>query len=187
MTTELSTKVVKVNFKDIIDNCLDKEYWEKKWLIFEYDNYQIRLYIAYIIVVAQKIELRVELKKEDSHLTHNQNYYLPLNQYNQSVFCNSLLRAVHEAIVSAERSLGRSSDRYQELVDLDTEIEAERKKELAEYLDEIGVKELDVRETYIESKLKTSNLAFEYLKECENDLLSHLHRMADVMIEFEGE
>ena len=38
MLKELSTKLYKLNFKEIINNATNKEFWNKKWAIYKYDN-----------------------------------------------------------------------------------------------------------------------------------------------------
>jgi len=38
---EISTKVVKLDFNYILDNCFKPQLWDKTWTIFAYDSYKI--------------------------------------------------------------------------------------------------------------------------------------------------
>ena len=38
MTKQLSTKLYKLNFRELIDNATNRAYWTKKWEIFQYDG-----------------------------------------------------------------------------------------------------------------------------------------------------
>ena len=59
MTTELSTNLVQINFKEIIDNSLNRRYWEKTWHIFAYDNVAVTVNLYDIEIENNKVGLRV--------------------------------------------------------------------------------------------------------------------------------
>ncbi|TFI12375.1 hypothetical protein E4P35_12100, partial [Thiopseudomonas sp. 4R-3cl] len=187
MTTEVSTKVVKVDFKEIIDNCLDRKFWEKKWLIFEYDDFEISIRLYKIDVNHGSVDLIMRAENSEQNISDYSLFWLPLDHYNENVFRKKLLSTAHYLIKKIERTLARRTSRYEELAKEAQELREQNKLELERYLDENGVKNEDIREAYIKQNNETFDTTSEYVDSWENNHLQHVHNMIDVMIEFEGE
>ena len=183
----LSTKVVKVDFKKIIDNSLDKSFWTKRWTLFNYDNIVITMELSDIDITNQQVCLWVRGRHVEDGLRNSKFIYLPLNQYNETVFRNKLLGAAHDIVEGMEVDLARVTKRYEELK---SEMNAEERRtidELYEHLDSLGVEDDDVREVYVENKLYEYDFDEDlnaFLNSYKNNELYHVHNMIDVMIEF---
>ena len=55
MSNELSTKVYKLDFKDLIDNATNKVYWAKRWTLFEYNGLKIEFTLHSIEIADNKL------------------------------------------------------------------------------------------------------------------------------------
>ena len=51
---DVTTKVYKVDFKKLIDNALNRIYWGKKWVIFNYDKVKIYMELSSINITDNK-------------------------------------------------------------------------------------------------------------------------------------
>ena len=185
MTTEVSTKVVKINFREIIDNCLDMKFWEKKWVIFEYDNYEISINLNKIDISYGSVDLDMVVSNREENIQLNGLFWLPLKHYNETVFRKKLLSEAHSIIKNIERMLARRTDEYQNILFFEQELQDLYVLNLEAYLDSEGVVNEDIREAYIKQNKKSFNdKSSEFLSESEKNILKHVHNMVDNMIRF---
>ena len=153
MTTELSTNLVQINFKEIIDNSLNKRYWEKMWHIFAYDNVVVTVNLYDIEIENNNVGLRVRTTNYNlDHYDKSDNVIinLPIDRYHQEVFQNKLLGAVHRTLITLERRAAYLTDEYDELVEIARDKENNARNELIAFLDDEGITNEDVREAYLE-------------------------------------
>lgn len=184
---ELTNDVYKVNFKDIIANSLNREYWEKTWHLFEYDGYNVTMKLDSIDITRNQVWLRIDIEYKiagykDYEFTTMR---LPLDRYNAEVFKNKLHNNVKRVLRSVERGLARRGDEYHEAAAHDTYVDGLKRDELCEFLDDEGVYNSEVREIYIDEMLDYTNTRIDVLERAEGNLLKHVHNMVDVLIEIE--
>ena len=55
MNHEISTKVYKLDFQELINNATNKEYWMKKWEIYNYDGMTVEFILNSIDIVNNKL------------------------------------------------------------------------------------------------------------------------------------
>ena len=69
MTKQLSTKLYKLNFRELIDNATNRAYWTKKWEIFQYDGISITFILDSIDITGNKLIGKLALNgKEKGNL-----------------------------------------------------------------------------------------------------------------------
>ena len=187
MTTEVSTKVVKIDFKMIIGNALNKEYWGRKWKIFEYDGYHATIELENILVMDQRINLRVTMVNKELGRYDYEWIRLPMDQYNENVFRKKLLSEMHTIVHGFERWFAREKPKHKILVEERTKaIEGYRKK-LSEHLDNLKITDEDVRRVYINRKVNEENFNEDinnYIMNHMDHELRHIHHMIDAMVQF---
>ena len=61
MKNELSTKLYKLDFKELVNNATNKAYWNKKWEIFNYDGMSVEFFLESINIVHNKLNGKIRL------------------------------------------------------------------------------------------------------------------------------
>lgn len=187
MTTEVSTQVVKIDFKKILDNALNKEYWGRKWKIFDYDGYYSIIELEDILVRNHIVGLRVTMRNDDLELYDYEWIRLPMEQYNEVVFRKKLLSEMHTMIRSFERTLAMRKNQYETLVDEQNKAIEDYKLKVSKHLDELEITDEDVRKVYIKRKVKDKNFnkeISEFIRSHMDHELRHVHHMIDAMVQF---
>ncbi len=62
MNNELTTQVVKINFKWLLEHCTDREFWKNRWRVFDYDNIKIDLSLHEIDISMNMLTLRLNVQ-----------------------------------------------------------------------------------------------------------------------------
>lgn len=187
MKAEISTQIVKINFKYIVDNALDREFWKKKWKIFEYDNVVMVLELYEINVRRNNIKLLI---KGTHNVLEDYDYEvvsIPMGELNVNTLRNQVLRHAHSLVEYFEREFAERSDGYAVAENEQAEKALEHKNDLIAYLDEEGVTDEGIRDAYINQKRKSFyEITDNYINTFINKHLKHVHNMVDIMIEVEG-
>ena len=157
--SELSTIVYQVNFKYIIDNCLDKKMWHKKWKIFEYDNKSLELYLYSINLSENQLVLVI---REVGTLYRSSSFSLPLSEdhFNEQVFYQKLFSAIHSVIVASEVNFIKQTESYLAAVQMDEEFRDSLEQRAKERLDVLDIKDTEIRELYIDDYINSKSSSF---------------------------
>ena len=156
MSNELSTKVYKLDFKELIDNATNKVYWTKKWEIFKYDGISITFILNSIDIVGNKLICAIELEgKETKGYWRNPLAIMsiPLKEenFNELALNKELVGRVNSLFLEqGDRDL-RVSEHYTYLEGLENEFE-DRLRDIAEsFLKENNVYNEKIKEVYIDN------------------------------------
>lgn len=154
LKNELETKIVRVNWDFILNNFTNEKFWEQTWRIFEYDGLVLELSLMHIDVESGKIVIKIKSRDLEGEMISYQSGYirLPIGVANRNieVFNKLLYTAVMESIGYAEcGKLIRTSDRYNELFEVDCRAKEELKDIAKKQLDEFGITEGYLRDAYI--------------------------------------
>ena len=193
MEYQLSTKLTKVNFKWLIENCTEKKYWCKEWLIYDYDNLEIKLRLNRIDIRRNELDLEIHscLHEGKKNRTYSTSVYLPMDaaHYNENVFKKKLYSAIHRAIVGIEEEKIKETSEYRDAYRNDEEYYERFTEALYERLDEMGIFDQEVRESYVGDKQYefSFNLSNAVLSEMKYTMLSRCYLMLALMFEYDGE
>lgn len=163
MENTVSTKVVKLDLKTILENYKDPKFWSKKWSIIDTKEIKIVWYIERIDCVDNKISscvmvqnknIRRGTKKFTDLYSWEKSYLTPIPvnnpEYTEEHFKKTLLNSIIFLLGNVEQNCTFSYAEYSEARRLDNEIE-DKLKEIAEnFLDENNVTNESIREAYIE-------------------------------------
>lgn len=182
---QVSTKVVRIDFKEIIDNSLDRNYWKKIWNIFEYDGYRITLSLSDIQVEYDNISLKVKCTSESMNDYELMYMRLPMGQYNEEVFRNKLLSSAHWTVRTLERTLAEEDPQFALMKQIQTDKVNAHIDQLKAHLDDLGITDEGVREVYIGSEVDDfSEVIDQFVALKQNNILKHVHNMIDAMVKF---
>ena len=149
---ELSTKLYKINFQYIIDNCLDRKLWGKSWLVYDYDNCKINVRLNTIEVERNEIMLRISGQSlwDYTYIT------LPLSKdhFNEKVFYQKVFSAIEYVLQEEERNAIRKMDIYKQAKDLDNDTNIQNEEYAHRYLDTLGVEDNDVRNAFVDAYVR---------------------------------
>lgn len=189
MTYELSTNVVKIDLKDIFDNVLNKQYWEKTWCIFHYNNVTIVIHLGGINILRNRVSIILkvtnELDDDPWNRVASSTAEFPLDRFELNIFTQSIMSEIHACIRQLERIYARKTSGYRDLVDEEVEFAEQSKLKREEKLDELGIEDEEIREVYIEA-YETISLTPEYVKNFEDKYMISVHNQVDAMVEFVG-
>jgi hypothetical protein len=80
---ELSTKLYKLDFKDLINNATNRAYWNKKWEIFNYDGMSVEFFLESINIVHNKLNGKIRLNGGDGLWRNPESFIIiPLQEDN---------------------------------------------------------------------------------------------------------
>ena len=153
---QVSTVLYKIKFKYIIENCVNKELWKKKWVIYEYDNIKIIMQLSEIDVRYDTIKLRVS----GPLLWDAMRVEIPMKEdhFNETVFYQKLLSAIKAVIEYSEDSEIEKSPLYKSAWDMENMQDETNEKIANDYLDGLGITEKKVRESYIEQYVSKNSI-----------------------------
>lgn len=170
MKNSLSTKLVYLDLKTIMENYRKPEFWEKDWLIFKSKELEITWSITNIDVLSNTIKSCICFR--DGHITRGgKKFWFPVkfttkidwyydsvcrpipiknSDYTQEAFNRNILNTILNSIKELEREFARDTYEFQKALELEDE-QRERLEEIAgEFLDEEGVSNKSIRDAYIE-------------------------------------
>lgn len=170
MKNSLSTKMVYLDLKTIMENYRKPEFWEKDWLIFKSKELEITWSITNIDVLSNTIKSCICFRNGHitrggkkfwfpHSLTSKQDWYyetvcrpIPIknSDYTQETFDRNILNTILNSIKALEREFARNTYEYKKARELEEE-QIERLQEIAEeFLDEEEVSNENIRNAYIE-------------------------------------
>lgn len=172
MKNSLSTKLVYLDLKTIMENYRKPEFWEKDWLIFKSKELEITWSITSIDILSNVIQSRIRFR--DGHITRGgkkfwfpssftsrrDNWYcyeticrpIPIenSDYTQGAFDRNILYTILDSIRYLEKEFASYTYEYKKARELEDE-QCERLKDIAEeFLDREGVSNESIRDAYIE-------------------------------------
>lgn len=188
MTTELSTHVVKINLKDIVDNVLNKDYWEKKWCVFDYNNVTIEIKLSSINIARNRVSLDISVADNMStsmfYKSHRGTVDFPLDRFEHDAFQKTVLGTIHRLIEEHELRYAINTSGYDELQKQENEYKEKSISKLEDELDELGITHEGVREAYIDNNYETINLTSDYIHSFKRNYMLIVHNQVDAMVEF---
>ena len=155
MNKQLSTKLYKLDFKELIDNATNKVYWGKQWEIFKYSDHSIVFSLSSINIINNKLYGRIEL-------VHKKKYYysniqtvitIPLQKdnFNKKALEKELCGKVDELFLTLSEYKISYSNEYIKLEALEEKLKDNLKNIANNFLDENNVTNEDIREVYIDN------------------------------------
>lgn len=187
--TKVNTRVLKPNIKMIMENATNKEYWKRKWVIFDYDNVRLELRLFRIDIPSNQVLIEMSALNSNNNLKFDYEFIvLPLDRYNYSAFKNKIIRRAHDVVNTIEYRMAKESPEYHKLKEEDRELVDEHNEALEHYLDENNVTDEDIRSAYISlNSITTMGAPGEYLDSRMGEVLPHIHQMIDNTIDIEGD
>jgi hypothetical protein len=155
-----STILYKVNFKYIIDHCLDKEMWKQSWPLMEYDGLSIDLRLLGINIEDNDIQLSVRTTdntKEHFYwnkMDYSFNIPLDISHYNDGIFIQKLNAYVITGINYFERNAISRTKTYEQAKKLDEDAKERFENGVNERLDNLNILDDEIRKAFIDKKLK---------------------------------
>lgn len=102
MTTDVSTKVYKINWKTLIDESLSAENWGKEFTIYHSGDFKVLLVVHSLLIHESKIKFYVRVEYLNGRHVDEGFFAIPWSKdlFNETVFQKRLLRT---AVDSAKR------------------------------------------------------------------------------------
>ena len=170
MKNSLSTKLVYLDLKTIMENYRKPEFWGKDWLIFKSKELEITWSITNIDVLSNAIKSCICFR--NGHITRGGKKFwitgaftskhdwfyetvcrpIPIenSDYTQEVFDRNILNTILDSIRGLEMEFARDTYEYKKALELEDE-QCERLQDIAEeFLDQEGVSNGSIRNAYIE-------------------------------------
>ncbi|HRF69958.1 MAG TPA: hypothetical protein PKV66_00850 [Candidatus Pelethenecus sp.] len=180
ITTELSTKVVRLDVDVILRNYNKPEFWKKEWLIFKSNIFEIYARIYSIDVKKNQIQMEVYKKSDYTYCKklnrriYSYSYFantftIPIghSDYSKHKFQKDLLAHALKLICDVEEKMIINYQEYKNASELEEEYKEKLKSIAEEFLDQEGVSNKDIREAYIDSyidKCDIPNYTYDVLK-----------------------
>ena len=149
---QVSTQLVRADIEEIRANFMKPEFWQKKWAIFRHGNTVYTLSIGSIDV--EKMTVSMKIRSSDANYSWEySSFEVPVNhpEYSQEKFSVDIENCLLERIHDEEKNRLRCSMTYGKLYDAGLSIDAGIQKKAADWLDEKGVTNKKIRETYIDA------------------------------------
>ena len=151
-----STKLYRLDLQFIADNCLLKNLWGKKWVIFQYDKVTVELYLSKIDINENKLYLDITLHTTD-HGKYGSGWYsrgdivIPLDkaQQNMDNALRQVVSIIKHKLINYEYDIARKYAGYKRARDLDDRIKEEATKRAIALLDAEAITNEDIRDAYI--------------------------------------
>ncbi len=170
----ISTKLIYIDYKDLIANYKNPEFWGKKWTIYDYANIKAELAINCIdcykneIVMGLNVDYKGNKKKCYKSKTmayignykeayYNGTFAVPIDhpEYTNNIFKNKIYGKVQDIISSIEKSLICEFPNYVAETDRLDELEDTWEKLAGNWLDDKGVEDDDIRQAYIDAYINS--------------------------------
>lgn len=152
MNNELSTKLYKLDFKELVDNATNKAYWNKKWEIFNYDGMSVEFFLESISIVHNKLNGKIRLngggdcwRNPESLIT------IPLQEdnFNKTALERELVGRVDSIFLEQGCIDLKKTEEYRDIEILEEEF-VDRLKDIArEFLNSNNIYNNDIRDLYI--------------------------------------
>lgn len=162
---EVTTKVYKVDFKKLIDNALNRIYWGKKWVIFNYDKVKIYMELTSINITDNKLYLGISMESDKLITSSKFNTItLPLQKshFNELALKRSLVGNIEKLLKDYEKVILRTYQGYLRSQEYDSLIEEEAERRAKDLLDSEGITNEAIREAYIASVVDNNYKAETY-------------------------
>jgi hypothetical protein len=168
---KISTKLVYIDYKELLENYKNPDFWGKRWTIYNYGNIKVELAINSINCQRNEIVMGLDViykgNKKRKYLRHSETYIgsyysssgycgtfaVPIDhpEYSNEIFNNKVYGKVKNLILDIERTLITEFPNFKQeetrLHDL-----REHWKDIAnEWLDDKDIEDDDIREAYISS------------------------------------
>ena len=175
MSNELSTKVYKLDFKELIDNATNKVYWTKRWALFEYNGLRIEFTLHSIEITDNKLFGRLELNgKEHKGYWRNPTLLMtiPLEEANFNEI--ALNKELVGKVCSLYTNLGKRdleiSDEYYNLKEVEDDFNGKLEEIAEDFLDSNDIDNKSIREAYIDKYVSdnSKNIAWQWVSDNKN-------------------
>lgn len=159
--SNVSTKVVKIDLKTILENYRNPEFWDKEWLVIDLPQCKITWKMTDINIKSHAIESElhisaIEITRGNKKISSlSDTYYLskiPLKHedYTEEFFNKSLLRGIIQLLNGSEHYMTMDYEEYLLAEKADYAKQEEAEKLAKEILDEENVYNEKIRRAYIE-------------------------------------
>ena len=164
---QISTKLYKLDFKDLINNATNRVYWNKKWTLFQYDGLYVEFILDSIDITNNKLSCKLELQGVD-----RRDYWsvpfgymrIPLQDenFNELALTKELVGKVGELFLEqGERDL-KLTDEYYNLKELEDDFKDKLEDIAKDFLDSNGVDNKSIREVYIDDYVGRNKKDYTY-------------------------
>lgn len=154
MDNNISTKLYKLNFKELIDNATNRVYWEKKWEIFKYDGLYVEFLLDRIDITNNKLIGEIYLRGM-TNITYAIREYITIplqpENFNKLALEKELVGKVNNLFLSYGIIELKKSFEYDNLLELENNLESKLEDIASEFLDDHNVYNKDIREVYIDN------------------------------------
>lgn len=171
ITTEISTKVVRLDVDVILRNYNKPEFWKKEWLIFKSNIFEI--YARIYSIDVKKNQIKMEVYKKSDHVyckKLNRRVYcwsycantfiIPIehSDYSKHKFQSDLLANALNLIRDVEETMITCYQEYKNARNLEEGYKERLQSIAEEFLDSEGVSNSDIREAYIDSYINKCDI-----------------------------
>ena len=152
---QISTKLYKLDFKDLINNATNRVYWNKKWTLFQYDGLYVEFILDSIDIINNKLSCKLELQGVETRGYWSVPFgymRIPLQDgnFNELALIKELVGKVGELFLEqGERDL-KLTDDYYNLKELEDDFKDKLEEIANDFLDSNGVDNKSIREVYID-------------------------------------
>lgn len=160
MENKLSTVLTRIDLKDLLEHYTDKALWGKKWTIYDYGNIEVTAEIYSIEVYLNEIKLKVAVRYRGKRklgwgcTPYNWTWMsVPVNhsEYTQEAFERKLYGVAKQLLSALEMSFIRELPDYETADKYRDEKKEKLEEEAKAWLDEKGVTNKSIRESYIDA------------------------------------
>ncbi len=168
---KLSTKLVYVDYKELLENYKNPDFWGKRWTIYDYGNIKVDLAINAINCQNNEIIMGLDViykgNKKRKYLRHSRTHIggcysssgyrgtfaVPIDhpEYSNEIFTNKVYGKVKDLILDIESDLITEFPNYKQEAKRLADLEETWEDIANDWLDEKGVVYDDIREAYIDS------------------------------------
>lgn len=187
MNYEISTKVYKLDFQELINNATNKEYWTRKWEIYNYDGMSIEFTLDSINIAQNKLLACVKLVGVENGWSIPSDYMtIPLQKENfmKLALEKELVGKVDSLFLTQGEKDLKKTDKYMELEELEDELNDKLKEIAEEFLDDNNVYNKSIREVYIDNYVDKNQKDYtsDYIRENKyNQYVPHRATFAYIM------
>ena len=152
MKHELSTKLYKLDFKDLINNATNKEYWTKKWEIYNYDGMTIEFSLESINITNNKLSGLIRLNGGDGWSNPSAYITIPLQEENflKLALERELVGKVDYLFLRQGENDLRKTREYRDLEELESDFNDKLRGIAEDFLDSNNVYNDTIRDVYID-------------------------------------
>ena len=158
---ELSTKLYKLDFKELINNATNRAYWTKKWEIFNYDGMSVEFSLESINIVHNKLNGKIRLNG-DNWRNPESLITIPLQEsnFNKEALERELVGKV-DSIFLQQGCIDLTKTReYEEIEILECELVYRLKDIAIEFLNNNNIYNGDIRDLYIDDYVSNNKKSY---------------------------